>query len=177
MQLEAKELPGGAPGLAPRQLPATSTRWRDTLELWLYGLMNARLILLLTPRVVERSARRVSVRVPLTYRSRNHSGSMQFGSLMIGAELGPGILAIKLAAAQGLRVAFVMRNFEAELLHRSNGAVTFVCEDHGAIEQAIGVAREKGGWQVASVEVDAWPEGGESRVTARFHGGLAIRVV
>lgn len=178
MQPEVQGLQGEPPlGAVSRPPPALPTRWRDTMELWLYGLMNARLILLLTPRVVERSLRRVSVRVPLTYRSRNHFGSMQFGSLMVGAELGPGILAIKLAAERGLRVVFVMRHFEAELLHRSHGAVTFVCEDRGSIEDAIGAAQAKGGWEVAPVEIDAWSDDGDSGVIAHFHADLAIRVV
>lgn len=157
--------------------PKLRTRWRDTLELWIYGLLRARLILLLTPRVVERTERRVSVRIPLSYRSRNHFGSMQFGALMIGAEMGPGILAIKRAEERGVRVAFLMRRFEARLLHRANGGVTFRCQEDEAIDEAITRSQSSGTWQLARIAVDAWSDAPDARAIAHFEGDLALRVI
>ena len=57
----------------------------ETTRLRLWTLFRIPLLFFLRPSVLEASAARTVVRIPLTRRSRNHLGSMYFGALCAAA--------------------------------------------------------------------------------------------
>lgn len=102
---------------------------KATLTLRAFGLARIPMILFLSPRVVEVNDRRIEVCIPLTYRSRNHLGSMYFGALAVGADCSGGLLAMRfIQRRKGKKVALVFKDFSAKFLKRPEGDVHFSCE-------------------------------------------------
>jgi acyl-coenzyme A thioesterase PaaI-like protein len=109
---------------------------RETLKLRSFGLLQVPLLFFLSPSVVELNDYRCVVKIPLNRRSKNHLGSMYFGSLAAGADCAGGLIAWKLceeASARGKKVALIFKDFKAEFLKRAEGDVLFTCEDGMAI--------------------------------------------
>ena len=63
---------------------------RNTVKLGAFGLTKVPMLLYLTPVVEELNERRCVVRIPLSYRSKNHLNSMYFGSMAAGADCAGG---------------------------------------------------------------------------------------
>src|SRR5271168_4069226 len=66
---------------------------RHTLEMRGVGLAKIPLLFFVSPTVVELNERRCEIRIPLTWRTRNHLRSMYFGALAIGADAAGGLIA------------------------------------------------------------------------------------
>src|SRR4051794_12547209 len=57
---------------------------REKFYLRAFGFFKVPLIFYVAPSIVELSDRRCVIRVPLNRRTRNHLGSMYFGTLAVG---------------------------------------------------------------------------------------------
>jgi acyl-coenzyme A thioesterase PaaI-like protein len=77
----------------------------ETARLRLWTLKNIPLLFFLRPSVVEASAARCVIRIPLSRRSRNHLGSMYFGALCAGADLAGALTAMRAIDATGRKVS------------------------------------------------------------------------
>ncbi|MGZ3841738.1 MAG: DUF4442 domain-containing protein [Bdellovibrio sp.] len=107
----------------------------------LYGLLKIPLLLFVNPRVVENSEKRFAVKIPLSYRTKNHLNSMYFGAMGIGAELsvaGPAVVAI---SESKQKIDFVFKDFSAQYLKRGDGDVHFICDDVEAVKNLIEEAK------------------------------------
>lgn len=106
----------------------------------LYGLFKIPLILFVSPRVIESEGKRFVLKIPLSYRTKNHLNSMYFGALGIGAELSIAAAAVKAIADSKLKIDFVFKDFTGQYLKRADGDVHFICEEvdlvRGLIEEA-----------------------------------------
>jgi acyl-coenzyme A thioesterase PaaI-like protein len=113
-------------------------RTRETLKLRAMGFTKVPMLFFLSPSVVELNDYRCVVKIPLTRRSKNHLGSMYFGSLAAGADCAGGLIAWNLceeASTRGKKVSLIFKDFKAEFLKRAEGDVLFTCEDGMAIRQ------------------------------------------
>lgn len=109
----------------------------ETARLRLWTLAKIPLLFFLRPSVVEASARRTVIRIPLSRRSKNHLGSMYFGALCAGADLAGALTAIRRIEASGRAVSLVFKDVRATFLKRAEGDVFFSCEDGEAIGELV----------------------------------------
>lgn len=105
----------------------------ETTRLRLWTLTKIPLLFFLRPSVVEASASRTVIRIPLTRRSRNHLGSMYFGALCAGADLAGALTAMRRIDASGRRISLIFKDVKAQFLKRAEGDVLFACEDGEAV--------------------------------------------
>jgi len=129
---------------------------RNTGFLLGFGLTQVRLIFLVSPRVVEISSRRVEIRLPLNWLTRNHLRSMYFGALCIGADVAGGLLAARLIRNSGVAVSLVFKDLKANFLKRAEGGdVHFICEDGELIQELVKRTLSSGQRENATVRVRA----------------------
>ena len=106
-------------------------------KVFLFGLIKIPLIGFCRPRIEEVSETRISVKIPLNRRTRNHVNSMYLGVMTVGADLATGFLAYYLLQLQGLNAAPVFKSMKAEYFKRAEDAVYFVCEEGDTIQAMI----------------------------------------
>ncbi|XGC79470.1 DUF4442 domain-containing protein [Bdellovibrio bacteriovorus] len=111
-----------------------------TLFVNLYGLLKIPLVLFVNPRVVEAGKNRFEIKIPLSYRTKNHLGSMYFGALGIGAELSIAAAAVVAISESKQKIDFIFKDFTGQYLKRGDGDVHFICEEvdqvHALIEES-----------------------------------------
>ncbi len=118
---------------------------KATLSLRAFGLTRIPMILFLSPRVVQVNNQRLEICIPLTYRSRNHLGSMYFGALAVGADCASGLLAMRLIEKRkDKEITLVFKDFNAKFLKRPEGDVHFSCEMGEAIAALVERAARTG---------------------------------
>ncbi|HTR04147.1 MAG TPA: DUF4442 domain-containing protein [Thermoanaerobaculia bacterium] len=127
----------------------------ETWRLRLWAFRRVPLLFFLRPRVVESSARRTVIRIPLSRRSRNHLGSMYFGALCAGADLAAGLTAMRRIESSGRRVSLVFQDVRAQFLKRAEGDVEFSCDEGEGIAALVRRAVESGEREAMPVRVVA----------------------
>lgn len=113
---------------------------KETVKLRAISLLKIPVLFFLSPSVVELNDDRCVVKIPLTWRSKNHLGTMYFGALCAGADMAGGLIAWKLgdeAAAKGRRIHLSFKDVKAEFLKRPEGDVFFTCEDGQKIRKTV----------------------------------------
>jgi acyl-coenzyme A thioesterase PaaI-like protein len=129
---------------------------RATLELRAFGLFKVPLILFVSPTVLEMTDERCVVKIPLNRRTRNHLGSMYFGTLAVGADVAGGLLAYRLIQKRNRRIKLVFKDFKAEFLKRPEGDVHFVSEDGAAMAKLVAEAEASSERVSAPVHITAY---------------------
>lgn len=107
----------------------------------LYGLLKIPLLLFVNPRVVESGKNRFVVKIPLSYRTKNHLNSMYFGALGIGAELSVAGAAVLAISESKQKIDFVFKDFSGQYLKRADGDVHFICDEVEAVTQMVEEAK------------------------------------
>ena len=128
---------------------------KQTLGVRLWALKNVFLIWVASPTIVEVNERRCIVRVPLTWKTKNHLGSMYFGALCIGADVAGGLIAFHLMQQQKVKLSFVFKDVKASFLKRPESDVYFTCNDGASIQETVTRAIETGERQESTVHVVA----------------------
>lgn len=118
--------------------------FRATWYLRLFGLFKVPLIFLVRPKVVDLTGKRCEVRIPLNYLTRNHLGSMYFGTLAIGADCAGGLLAMSLGKKSGHKISIVFKDFKADFLKRPEADTHFICEEGEKIERMVAETMQTG---------------------------------
>lgn len=138
-------------GIKERVLSSLETYWgfvppslKETLRINAYTLWKIPQIAFLSPRVVEVSDEKITIRIPLNYRSRNHVGSMYFGSLAVGADLVVGTMALRHIEKTGQDIQILFKSFQADYLKRAEDDVYFTCEKGSEISQLVDRAAGSG---------------------------------
>jgi acyl-coenzyme A thioesterase PaaI-like protein len=103
--------------------------WKETLKIRLWALANVRVLVFVQPSVVELDERRCVIRIPLTWRTRNHLHSMYFAVLAAGADTAGGLMAMRQIERSGVKVSLIFGAFRAEFHKRAEADVHFTCED------------------------------------------------
>ncbi len=117
---------------------------RETLALRIWAFWKIRLISYVRPSVMELTDERCVLRVPLTWRTRNHLGSMYFGALCTGADAAAALLGLKTARRLGGRISFLFKDVRAEFLKRAEADVHFTCEQGREIRTLLEKANASG---------------------------------
>jgi len=129
--------------------------FRQTLKLRSWAFWKIRLISYVRPQVVELSDERCVLRVPLTWRTRNHLRSMYFGALCTGADAAAALLGLEaVQRAQG-RIHFLFKDVRAEFLKRAEGDVHFACAQGSEIRELIEKASASGERENLPIHVTA----------------------
>jgi acyl-coenzyme A thioesterase PaaI-like protein len=116
----------------------------ETLKMRALGLFKIPLIFFVSPSVIELTDDKCVVKIPLNYRTRNHLGSMYFGTLAIGADTAGGLIAWRLIEQNGGKVNLVFKEFHADFLKRPEADVLFTCTDGAEIKKLVDSALETG---------------------------------
>src|SRR5262245_58366149 len=109
----------------------------ETWKLRLWTLTRVPLAFFLSPTVVEETSRRSVIRIPLTWRSKNHLGSMYLGALCVGADLAGGLLALRCIEESGRKISLIFKDVAGRFLKRAEGDAIFTCEDGDAISELV----------------------------------------
>lgn len=128
----------------------------ENLFLQGFGLTKVPTLFFLQPRIIELSDKNCVMKIPLTWRSKNHLNSMYFGALAAGADCAGGFMAMNTIMRQKLPMNMVFKDFKAEFLRRAEGDVYFVCEDGLAVQQLVDEAMATGERQNMTVTVTAY---------------------
>ena len=125
------------------KLPLKETT-KGTLMLRAFGLFKIPLILFISPKVEELSDNACRIRVPLNRRTRNHLGSLYFGSIAIAADCVIGLLAMNKIKKSGRNISLVFKDFQAEFHKRPDGETIFHCDQAKEIDELIDQAIQTG---------------------------------
>jgi hypothetical protein len=149
---------------------------KETALLRLLGL-RIPLILFVGPRVLELDDQGCAIAIPLTYRTKNHLGSMYFGAMHVGADLAAGLNAAQLIyRGQHRKVSLVFKDCRTEFLKRADGDVVFRTRDGARVRQAVEQADASGERITLPVEVVATvPKKYGEEPVARFTLGLSLK--
>jgi acyl-coenzyme A thioesterase PaaI-like protein len=135
----------------------------------IFGLAKVPMLFFLQPKVVELSAETCVIKIPLTWRSKNHLNCMYFGALAAGADCAGGFMAMKIAYDQKLPVNILFKDFHADFMRRAEGHVYFVCEDGEAVSRMMQEAAASGERQNLPVTIVAYvPSDKPAEPVARF---------
>lgn len=142
----------------------------------LWALKNVFLLWFVKPTVLEVNENRCVVKIPLSWRTKNHLRSMYFGALCIGADTAGGLIAFHLARQQKLTISFVFKDFKAEFLKRAEGDVYFTNEDGPLVQDIVRRTRETGERAEGTVRVVATvPSKFGNEPVARFELTLSVK--
>lgn len=122
----------------------SKSRLMDTVGLWAYAAARLPLLAVLRPRIERMDSEVSQVRVVMGHMTRNHLGSMYFGALCMGAELGPGLLAIRHIRKHGNKVSLIFKEFHARFLKRVEGDALFTCTEGEELVRMVDEALASG---------------------------------
>jgi acyl-coenzyme A thioesterase PaaI-like protein len=128
---------------------------KETLGVRLWAFKNVFLLWFIQPSILEIDENRCVVRIPLTWRTRNHLRSMYFGALCMGADVAGGLIAFHLMRKLKVSVSFVFKDVRGEFLKRPEADVHFTCTDGAVIQELMRRTIESGERQEAKVHVVA----------------------
>ena len=117
-----------------------------------------------------------AVEIPLGLRTKNHLGSMYFGSLCAGADLAAGLNAAKLIFTKHRSVKLVFADVKAEFHKRADGDVVFRTTQGREIREAVERADATGERVTVPVNVVATvPRKYGDEPVATFTMGLSLK--
>lgn len=148
-------------------------RLPTTAQLRLFGITKIPLLFLVGPKVTQLDDEGCSIRVPLNYITRNHVGSMYFGTLAIGADTVVAVLALKYA--KGHKVTPIFKNLHVDFLKRAEDDVLFRCSAAKQIESIVKKAIATKVRVTEDVAVEAVLEKDPTIVVAKFTLGLSVK--
>ncbi|MGZ3730649.1 MAG: DUF4442 domain-containing protein [Bdellovibrionota bacterium] len=116
---------------------------RDTVLVRAFGLVRIPLLFSVQPTVVELTDERAVVRIKLNRWTRNHLGSMYFGTIAIGADCCIGMAAMHhIWQLDAQNVQLIYKDFHASFLKRPDGHVLFICDEGQKARELVEAARE-----------------------------------
>ena len=124
--------------------------------LWLFSFFKIPLIGYVRPKLVSIDAQKAVFKIKLQRKTRNHLGSMYFGSLAIGADLAGGFHAFYLSDKMNKNVSLVFKNFSADFLKRPDSDVYFVSEDGNLVQQMLEETIASKERVTKSIKIDAY---------------------
>lgn len=151
-----------------------SEKLKANIALRVFGIAKVPMIAFVKPVVDDISDLHCKVRIPIRRRTRNHYGSLYFGSFAVGADCAGGLLAMHLIKKSGAKINLLFKDFKAQFLKRPEGDVTFVCSDGAAIRSLIEhvvASKERGNLALTITAT----EGEEPQTVAIFELTLSLK--
>lgn len=110
---------------------------KANLKFKLVGLFQIRMIGFVGAKLVTYNENKTVVKIPLNRRTRNHLGSMYFGSLATGADVTGAWIAFDYLARTKAPVSIVFKDINAKFLKRADGDVYFTCTNGPEVVKAF----------------------------------------
>ncbi len=155
---------------------AVPQKLRDTLLLRVFGLVRIPLLFSVQPTVKELNDERAVVKIKLSRWTRNHWGSMYFGTLAIGADCAVAMTAMhhiwKLEAHD---VQLIFKDFHASFLKRPDGHVLFICDEGLKARELVERARTSGERENLTLKARAELENEPGEPVAQFALTLSLK--
>ena len=114
-----------------------SQEFKTTLFLKFFGFLKVPMIFYCNPKVINISKESVEIKISLKRRTKNHVGSMYFGSLSVGADVTGAVIALDLIKKSKFKINLLFKDFKADFLKRAEGDVHFICNDGKLISEMI----------------------------------------
>lgn len=132
------------------------SRFKQYLGLYLFGLTKVPMIFFTRPRIGEISEKRCSIIIPYKRRNRNHVKSLYIGSLVVGADVCAGFLALELTKNQESKVIPIFKDLKMDFLKKAMGPTEFVCEQGDVVKAMVEKALETGERQTQTLAGQAY---------------------
>lgn len=126
---------------------------KQTLLIRYFGLTKVPAILFARPNVHLLDKTTSIIGIPLKRRTMNHLKSMYIGTLILGADLAAGLLAMDRISKSGKKLVLVFKDVHADFLKRVDGDARFVCQDGEIVSALIQKVIESGERQHARLHV------------------------
>lgn len=153
-----------------------SEEFKNTLFLRAYATAKIPLLAFIWPKIIELSQNKTILQVPLTYRSKNHLGTMYFGALSMGAEASVALTAVKKIHESGQKIDYVFKDFKAQFLKRAEGDVHFICEAGVAVAELVEKGIQTGERQTQTFKSYAIvPSKDPQQIIAEFEVTLSLK--
>lgn len=104
------------------------------------SLLKIPLLAFVWPEVLEIGETQSRLKIPCTYRTKNHLNVVYFGALCMGAEAVIALHVLDEIRQEG-KIDFLFKDFSANFLKRAESDVVFVCEEGQAIRDMVRKAR------------------------------------
>ena len=114
-----------------------SQEFKTTLFLKFFGFLKVPMIYYCNPKVINISKESVEIKISSKRRTKNHIGSMYFGSLSVGADVTGAVIALDLIKKSKFKINLLFKDFKADFLKRAEGDVHFICNDGKLISEMI----------------------------------------
>lgn len=121
-------------------------KMRDTIMLQTFGMFKIPLLFFCSPKVLILDQKKCVIKIPLSFRTKNHLGSMYFGVLACGADCAGGLSAMKQIILTGKPINLVFKDFKATFHKRPHEDVYFTCtqgEEINALIQKVLETKER----------------------------------
>jgi len=150
---------------------------KPTTMVRLWSLQNVFFLWLMRPKILELTADRCVVRVPLNWITRRRDiHAMYLGTLCMGADVAAGLISFELMRHRRERVVFIFKDLKGEFLKRAEGAVVFTNNDGPVIQDLLRRALETGERHEATVHVVATvPDKMGEEPVAKFELTLSVK--
>jgi acyl-coenzyme A thioesterase PaaI-like protein len=139
-----------------------------------FGLWKVPLLFSVGPKVRELTDEATVVEIPLRRWTRNHLGSMYFGTLAIGADCVVGLTGWNQVRKRGGKVHLSFKDFHADFLKRPEGNVLFHCREGRKVAMFVEEVLRTGERGNLAVQAYATVKGSEEPV-ARFTLTLSLK--
>lgn len=149
---------------------------RNTLLLRAFGLVKIPLLFSVSPTIVELTDERAVVKIKLSRWTRNHWGSMYFGTLAIGADAAIAMTAMHhIWKLDAHNVQLIFKDFHASFLKRPDGHVLFVCDEGLKARDLVKKAQESGERENVTLKGRAVLERKPEEPVAEFELTLSLK--
>jgi len=156
--------------------PAVPKKFRDTAILRGFSLLRVPLLFSVRPTVIELNDERAVVRIKLSRWTRNHWGSMYFGTLAIGADCAVGMTAVHHIRSLGAHdVQLLFKDFQASFLKRPDDHVLFICDEGLRAKELVQAAMNSGERQNLTLKARAVLEKKPEEPVAEFALTLSLK--
>ncbi len=148
----------------------------NTIGIRLWALSKVRMLHWVRPTVEELTDSRAVVSIPLNCRTKNHFNSMYIGSLVCGADLASGLLALSIVKNKGSKASVIFKDIKGDFLKRPEAKTYFTCDSGDIILKAIEKVIATGERVNQTVKVVATcPDKSGNEPVAIFHMTLSLK--
>ena len=144
-------------------------------KLFLLGLFKIPIIGFVNPKIIDISEEKVTVKIKLKRRTKNHLNSMYFGALAVGADIAGGIHVFYFSEVLNKKISFSFKGMKADFIKRAESDVIFSCIDGEIIHSAILESIETGTRINKNVLVNAMDENNE--IVSTFEMIASLKVI
>ena len=153
-----------------------SQKFKANIFVKILGISKIPLLFFCRPKIIDIHDNRVTVKIKLNRKTKNHINSMYFGALAVGADLAGGYLAFYHSKKSKKKINLIFKDFHADFLKRAEGDVYFKCNDGLRIKELINKVISTGNRHSMPVNVIAYtPEKNGDDPIARFTLTLSLK--